>query len=118
MWYVVVDGLIHFTTFAKSQKVLNLRRNPKISVMLEAGKKYEELRGMVIEGEGEIVEDTPFVAKVMSLVGHKYRGIPPRDRGGRARPRLRASSSAPPVIYRHHGKPGGYQASARPRSED
>jgi PPOX class probable F420-dependent enzyme len=76
MWYVVVDGLIHFTTFAKSQKVLNLRRNPKISVMLESGKKYEELKGMVIEGEAEIVEDTPYTARIMSLVGHKYRGMP------------------------------------------
>src|SRR5947209_1824459 len=36
MWYVVIDGRIHFTTFAKSQKVLNLRRNPKITAMLES----------------------------------------------------------------------------------
>jgi len=38
MWYVVIDGRIHFTTFAKSQKVLNLRRNPKITAMLESGR--------------------------------------------------------------------------------
>jgi len=76
MWYVVIDGRIHFTTFAKSQKVLNLRRNPKLTAMLESGKAYQELRGWVIEGEGELLEDTPFTAKVMALVGHKYNGIP------------------------------------------
>src|SRR5690606_10819130 len=76
MWYVIIDGKIHFTTFGKSQKVLNLRRDPKISVMLEAGKGYAELKGLVIEGTGTILEDTPFTAKVMGLVGQKYNGIP------------------------------------------
>ena len=76
MWYVVMDGLIHFTTFGKSQKVLNLRRDPKISVMLESGKKYQELKGLVIEGEGELVEEREFTAKVMALIGQKYNGIP------------------------------------------
>lgn len=76
MWYVLVDGKIHFTTFGKSQKVINLRRDPKISVMLESGKGYAELKGLVIEGTGTIIEDTPFTAKVMGLVGQKYNGIP------------------------------------------
>ena len=76
MWYVVIDGKIHFTTFAKSQKILNLRRDPKISCMLESGKGYAELKGLVIEGEAELLEDTPFTAKVMGLVGAKYNGIP------------------------------------------
>lgn len=76
MWYVIIDGKIHFTTFGKSQKVVNLRRDPKISVMLESGKGYAELRGLVIEGTGTIIEDTPFTAKVMGLVGQKYNGIP------------------------------------------
>ncbi|MGB4863982.1 MAG: pyridoxamine 5'-phosphate oxidase family protein [Tepidiformaceae bacterium] len=76
MWYVVIDGKIHFTTFGKSQKILNLRRDPKISCMLESGKGYAELKGLVIEGEAELLEDTPFTAKVMGLVGAKYNGIP------------------------------------------
>ena len=76
MWYVVMDGLITFTTFGKSQKILNLKRNPKITAMLEDGKAYAELRGLVIEGEAEIIEDTPFTAKVMGVVGQKYNGIP------------------------------------------
>ena len=57
MWYALLDGTIHFTTYAQSQKVLNLRRNPKMSVMLETGTRYDELRGMVIEGDADIIED-------------------------------------------------------------
>lgn len=76
MWYVVIDGKIHFTTFGKSQKIMNLRRDPKITCMLESGKGYTELKGLVIEGEADIVEDTPFTAQVMARVGSKYNGIP------------------------------------------
>lgn len=76
MWYVVKDGLIHFTTFGKSQKIMNLKRDPKMTVMLESGKTYNELKGLVIESEAEIIEDTPFTAEIMALVGEKYNGIP------------------------------------------
>jgi PPOX class probable F420-dependent enzyme len=76
MWYVLVDGDIVFTTFRKSQKVLNLKRDPKMSVMLESGKGYAELKGLVIEGEGEITDDPAFTARVMAQVGQKYNGIP------------------------------------------
>ena len=76
MWYVVDDGLVTFTTFRKSQKAVNLQRDPKLTVMLEAGRLYNELQGLVIEGEAEIVDDTDNTARVMSLVGAKYQGIP------------------------------------------
>jgi len=76
MWYVVDDGGIVFTTFGKSQKVLNLRRNPKMTVMVEAGRGYAELRGLVIEGEAEIGDDPQETARIMGLVGAKYNGIP------------------------------------------
>lgn len=76
MWYVLIDGHIHFTTFAKSQKIMNLRRDPKITAMLEAGKAYQELKGWVIEGTAELIQDDHFTADVMARVGQKYNGIP------------------------------------------
>lgn len=79
MWYVVVDGKLHFTTFGKSQKILNLRRNPKITCMLESGTAYTQLKGVVIEGEAEIISDNVETAKIMGLVGHKYSGAPLSD---------------------------------------
>ena len=78
MWYAVIDGAIHFTTFAKAQKVLNLRRDPKLSCMLEAGEEYQELRGLVIEGEAEVVEgDTDLVLQVMAGIERKRSGGEP-----------------------------------------
>jgi hypothetical protein len=56
--------------------VLNLQRNPKITVMLESGLKYNELRGFVIEGTAEIIDDLQYTAKVMSHVGAKHNNMP------------------------------------------
>lgn len=68
MWYALIDGKVHFTTYAKSQKVLNLQRNPRVSVMLETGKPYNELRGLVIEGDADIIEgDTALAARVAAM---------------------------------------------------
>jgi nitroimidazol reductase NimA-like FMN-containing flavoprotein (pyridoxamine 5'-phosphate oxidase superfamily) len=76
MWYVMMEGKVHFTTFGKSQKVLNLRRDPKITAMLESGRAYAELKGLVIEGTGTLIEEPAFTAKVMAQVSAKYNGIP------------------------------------------
>ena len=58
MWYGYIDGKIYFETKAKSQKAVNLRRDPKISVMVEAGDTYDQLRGVAIEGTATLIEDT------------------------------------------------------------
>ncbi len=77
MWYVVDDGDIVFTTFAKSQKVLNLQRDPKITCMLESGVGYAELRGLVIEGDAlVIVDDADLTAHYMAQVRVKHSGDP------------------------------------------
>jgi len=57
MWYGVVDGKIYFETKTKSQKVKNLRRDPRITCMIEAGLTYDQLRGVSIEGTAHIIED-------------------------------------------------------------
>lgn len=58
MWYGLVDGKIYFETKAKSQKALNLRRDPRITCSLEAGLTYDQLRGVAIEGTATIIDDT------------------------------------------------------------
>ena len=57
MWYGFLEGEIAFTSKAKAQKVVNLRRNPAITVMVEEGDEYDELVGVSIQGTAEIVED-------------------------------------------------------------
>jgi PPOX class probable F420-dependent enzyme len=57
MWYGLLDGKVYFETKVKSQKVVNLRRDPRISCSVEAGQTYDQLRGVAIEGTAAIIED-------------------------------------------------------------
>ncbi len=76
MWFVMREGLPLLSTFAKSQKVMNIRRDPRVTVLVEAGEKYEELRGVMIRGRVEIVEDRAFVEEVQLAFARKYIGGP------------------------------------------
>jgi PPOX class probable F420-dependent enzyme len=57
MWYGFLEGDIAIETKAKSQKARNLARNPTMTVLMEDGDTYEELRGVELVGRGEVVED-------------------------------------------------------------
>ena len=57
LFYVVRDGRIAFWTYAKSQKIRNLERDPRVSALVEDGVDYFELRGVSITGRAEIVRD-------------------------------------------------------------
>src|ERR1700757_3450533 len=56
MNYFAKEGAFYRTSYAKAQKVLNIRRNPKVAVMIEAGNAYAELRGVMVRGQCEIIE--------------------------------------------------------------
>jgi nitroimidazol reductase NimA-like FMN-containing flavoprotein (pyridoxamine 5'-phosphate oxidase superfamily) len=58
MWfYVDGAGCVYCTTFGKSQKVMNLRRDPRASLLVESGLEYAELKGVVIYAQAEIIDD-------------------------------------------------------------
>jgi Pyridoxamine 5'-phosphate oxidase len=57
LWYVVRDGELWAWTFAKSQKVKNLERDNRCTLLVETGVEYTELRGVQIEAETEIIRD-------------------------------------------------------------
>jgi PPOX class probable F420-dependent enzyme len=57
MWFVPRDGEIWIWTYAKSQKVRNLERDARATVLIETGHEYGELRGVMIEAEAEIHRD-------------------------------------------------------------
>ncbi len=74
MWYGFLEGAIAIETKAKSQKVLNLRRDPRMSVLIEDGEYYEELRGVELVGTGEIVEDPDRMFELGISVFERYQG--------------------------------------------
>lgn len=58
MWFTVRDGEVWVWTFAKSQKVKNLERDNRCTLLIEAGHEYQELRGIQIEAEAELIRDS------------------------------------------------------------
>jgi PPOX class probable F420-dependent enzyme len=74
MWYGFLEGALAFETKAKSQKIQNLRRNPNLTVMIEDGDYYEELRGVTLVGRGEIVEDPDRMWELGVSVFERYNG--------------------------------------------
>ena len=76
LWFAVVDGDIVLETFTKSQKVVNLARDPRMTVLLEAGEVYEELRGATIYAEAELVRDADRVHELHMAVLTRNTDIP------------------------------------------
>jgi PPOX class probable F420-dependent enzyme len=57
LWYVVRDGELWAWTYAKSQKIRNLERDPRATLQVEAGTSYDQLRGVMIEAQTTIHRD-------------------------------------------------------------
>jgi PPOX class probable F420-dependent enzyme len=74
MWYAILDGHPSFWTFGKSQKIVNLRRDPRITALVESGDSYGELRGVELVGTARIVEDFDEIVAIGRAVAAKYQG--------------------------------------------
>jgi PPOX class probable F420-dependent enzyme len=72
MWYFVHDGKVAFRSFTKSQKIVNLARNPKLTVLVETGKTYAELRGLMIKGTARLVTDPTEVLTMYGELSKRY----------------------------------------------
>jgi PPOX class probable F420-dependent enzyme len=68
LFYVVLDDKICFWTYASSQKIKNLERDPRISALVETGKDYEELVGVSVQGTAEIVRDPEGIRRIGTAV--------------------------------------------------
>ncbi|MGH7031250.1 MAG: pyridoxamine 5'-phosphate oxidase family protein [Stellaceae bacterium] len=66
MGFYVEGGVFYMTSYAKAQKVLNIRRNPKVGLMVETGASYAELRGVMVRGTCEVIDDVETVRAVMN----------------------------------------------------
>jgi PPOX class probable F420-dependent enzyme len=111
MWYGFVEGKPVFWTFGKSQKILNLRRDPKITALVEDGDTYGELRGAELFGTGRIVEDPAEVVAIAVAVAERYTG-PVTDEAlpfieARAQKRLGVVIDVERVVSWDHRKLGG-----------
>jgi len=77
MWYVMDGDACVMTTYAKSQKAMNIRRNPKVALMAESGTTYDTLKGVLVRGRAELISDVDFCASVLARVHQKMSGSMP-----------------------------------------
>lgn len=90
MWYGFLGDEPVFWTFAKAQKVLNLRRDDKLTVLVETGDKYEELKGVELVGRGRLIDDYDTVLQIGLSVAGRYQG--PAALSDAARPFVEAQA--------------------------
>jgi PPOX class probable F420-dependent enzyme len=74
MWYAVIDGTIWFETKSRSQKALNLRRDGRLTCLIEDGVTYDRLRGVSFEGRGTLVEDRDALWSIGISIWERYNG--------------------------------------------
>jgi PPOX class probable F420-dependent enzyme len=72
MWFVVREGEIWMWTYASSQKVRNLERDPRAALLVEAGETYDQLRGVMIGAEAELIREPDQVLALGREVGSRY----------------------------------------------
>jgi PPOX class probable F420-dependent enzyme len=80
MWYVLdAGGVPLMRTYTKSQKVVNVARDPRAAALVEDGARYAELRGVQLTGRVETFDDPELILDVVTGLAVKYEGLAPAD---------------------------------------
>ena len=91
MWFVVVDGRVFVRTPARSRKVDRVRRDDRVSFVVESGERWEELVAVVLTARATVVEDDAVRAAVAAAFDAKYRALRPD------------TATLPEATRRHYG---------------
>lgn len=111
MWYGFLDGAPAFWTYRTSQKVQNLRRDPRVTCLVEEGESYDELQGVELVGTGVVLDDHDSVMAVGRSVYERYTGpfsgtaLPGLEQMGAKRVAVRIDVRK--VVSWDHSKLGG-----------
>jgi hypothetical protein len=85
LWYVMRDGEPWAWTFAKSQKVRNLERDPRATLQVEAGREYAQLRGAMLKCDVTVHRDTDLVGAFGLELFERYAPAAPGELDGDTR---------------------------------
>ena len=77
MWFARdPDGSIRMATYRTSQKILNIKRDPRVSLICESGTEYAELKGVVFYGHAELIDDFKLAVDTLLRAGGRGEGLP------------------------------------------
>ena len=82
MWYVMMDGRLRFWTPARSQKIANLRRDSRMTGLIESGDTFMELKGLELVGHGRLIEDFDTLFEIGKQVASHHNGPQALSPGG------------------------------------
>jgi nitroimidazol reductase NimA-like FMN-containing flavoprotein (pyridoxamine 5'-phosphate oxidase superfamily) len=81
LWFVWVDGAPWLYSIVSSQRFKDLQRDPRISLVVDDGHDYDELRGVEVSGLARVVAEVPRIgeesaelARVEASYAVKYQG--------------------------------------------
>ncbi len=95
-WYCYFDGHVYLRGRAKAQKTKNLLRNPRVSVLVESGEYWKDLKAVMIRGRAEPVQDAETQNRIQDSLWHKY--LPFRTPG----------EKMPERVQQHYGSTTAY----------
>jgi PPOX class probable F420-dependent enzyme len=72
MWFAPADDELQMWTYAKSQKAVNLRRDPRCALLVERGDRYTDLRGVLVRGEVRLIEDHDAIVRIGTALAERY----------------------------------------------
>lgn len=77
MWFARdPDDSIRMATYRTSQKIKNIQRDPRVSLLCETGIEYQELRGVVLYGRAQLIDDFELVCDTLLRAGGRGEGLP------------------------------------------
>ena len=109
LWFVPAGGRLDCWTYAASQKARNLERDPRATLLTEAGTTYQELRGVSMECDAELVRDPELVLDIGVALAVRYGGTPARTCAPPSPPRRPSGSGSAST---RPGCPAGITASS------
>jgi PPOX class probable F420-dependent enzyme len=114
LWYTVREGELWAWTYARSQKVRNLERDPRATWQVEAGTSYEELRGVMVKANVVVHRDLDTVEAFGLELFSRYTGTAPLPDAVAGMVRAQAPKrvamrfvAVEPAVTWDHGKLGG-----------
>ena len=107
MNFAVRDGAFYMTSYGKAQKVLNIRRDSRVALMVEAGSAYGELKGVMVRGHCEILEGAEAVGQVFGWMAEDRREPRPAGASRSAPKRVVLKIVPAKTVTWDHSKLGG-----------
>lgn len=80
-WYSVEESDIVFTTWHTTVKAANLRRDPRVSLVVQDPEPPYDY--VTVEGEAELIDDLVLCRRISTLLGAKYMGADRAEEFGR-----------------------------------